>query len=472
MISSIGGSNLDILMNSLRRLEEEPIRKLETRKSGISQRMSLFSDFKSKLNSLKTIIKELGYSGTTSVFGKKAATSSDENVLTVTAESTATATTHTILVQQLAKADKIVSSQYTLTDTTIPDGTHTFDVTVNGVTTSVSVTIDAADDNEAAMNKIVAAVNSTTDVGIRASVIKDTATTGRLVFTSQETGADYEMTLSDTSGSLLSTLGLNDSVAAAGTTGGYVYDTTELNATAIVDGITVQSNSNTLEDVIAGLTINLKKTQAAAELPVTIKAENDVEGIKGKIESFINAYNEVLDFIKQNTSTSATVGTRSPLSGDFSISNFRIQLRQLVTEPVTGLPAGDPTILAAFGIETDRTGKLTLKDSTKLENGIRDNIGQLEQLFNLETNGLSDKIVNLVETMTGGSGIIEKRRDVLQSQINTINQRIDRMKLSVDKKLEYYRSQFAQMQAAFAQFQSQSAYISTLSQSSFIGGSF
>lgn len=472
MISSIGGSNLDILMNSLRQLEEEPIRKLETRKSGISQRMSLFSDFKSKLNSLKSIIKELGYSGTASVFGKKTATSSDESVLTVTASSTAIATTHTISVQQLAKADKIVSNQYTLADTTIPDGTLTFDVTVNGVTTSVSVTIDAADDNEAAMNKIVTAVNNTTDVGIRASVIKDTATTGRLVFTSQETGADYEMTLSDTSGSLLSTLGLNDSVAAAGTNGGYVYDTAELNAIAIVDGITVQSNSNTLEDVIAGLTINLKKTQAAAELPVTIKAENDVEGIKGKIESFINAYNEVLDFIKQNTSTSATVGTRSPLSGDFSISNFRIQLRQLVTEPVTGLPAGDPTILAVFGIETDRTGKLTIKDSTKLENGIRDNIGQVEQLFNLETNGLSDKIVNLVETMTGGSGIIEKRRDVLQSQINAINQRIDRMKLSVDKKLEYYRSQFAQMQAAFAQFQSQSAYIASLSQSSFIGGSF
>jgi len=466
MISGFGGNSIDILMASYRRLEEEPIRKLEGRKSNINNRIGLFGDLKGKLSSLKSIVKELGYSGTTSIFGAKAATSSDESVATVTASSTAVATSHTLSVTQLAKADKVISNQLSLTGTDVAAGTHTFDITVNGTTKSVSVTIASGDDNQTALGKIVSAVNNTTGAGVKASVIKDSSTTNRLVFTSDKTGATFEMTLSDTSGTLLSGIGLSDSTASSGTSGGYVYATSALNATATVDGVSVQSDSNTLEDVIAGLTINLKKTQQAGDLAVTIKTENDVESIKGKLDGFIKAYNEVIDFIKTNTAVNTTTFQRSAFSGDFSVSNFRLQLRSKIGEAVTGLPVGDPTLLSSLGIETGRDGKLSITKSETLEDKIRDNLNQVEQIFN-STNGIASKLQTLVETMTGGEGILQKRRDVLQNQVKSINQRIDRKHTAVDKRLDYFREQFAQLQALTAQFSSQSNSIFTLTQSSF-----
>ncbi|MCB0261629.1 MAG: flagellar filament capping protein FliD [Calditrichaeota bacterium] len=470
MVSGFSSGNIELLLESYRSLEREPIRQLESRKSGIDNRIKLFNDLKSKLSALSTLSKDLSYSGTTSFFGKKTASSSDEDYLTVTATSTAVATSTSVFVNQLAKADKVVSSQFTNTGTDIATGlgagTFNFDVTVNGVATPVSVLLDGTEDNETLLGKVSSAVNNATGAGIRASIIKDSSSTSRMVFTSTETGADYEMTLSDTSGGLLSAIGINDSVAANGTTGGYVYDTSELNAIATIDGITVTSNTNTLEDVVTGLTISLKKQQEIGETPITVNAENDVEGIKEKLQEFIDAYNGVLDFIKTNTAVNTTTYERSAFSGDYSISTFKFQLRQIIATPITGLGVDDPSLLSELGITTDRNGKLSISDADSLDDLIKNNISQVEQIFNA-ADGISGKLETLLDGMTDGEGIITRRKQVLESQITTMNSRIKLMESSVDKKMDYYRTQFAQLQAAYAQYQSQYSYITALTQSSF-----
>lgn len=470
MVSGFSSGNIELLLESYRSLEREPIRQLQSRKSSIDNRIKLFNDLKSKLSALSTLSKDLSYSGTTSFFGKKTASSSDEDYLTVTASSTAVATSTSVFVNQLAKADKVVSSQFANTGTDIATGlgagTFDFDVTVNGVATPVSVTLDGTENNETLLGKVSSAVNNATGAGIRASIIKDSSSTSRMVFTSTETGADYEMTLSDTTGGLLSAIGINDSVAASGTTGGYVYDTSELNAIATIDGITVTSNTNTLEDVVTGLTISLKKQQEIGETPITVNAENDVEGIKEKLQEFIDAYNGVLDFIKTNTAVNTTTYERSAFSGDYSISTFKFQLRQIIATPITGLGVDDPSLLTELGITTDRNGKLSISDADSLDDLIKNNISQVEQVFNA-ADGISGKLETLLDGMTDSEGTITRRKQVLESQITTMNSRIKLMESSVDRKMDYYRTQFAQLQAAYAQYQSQFSYISALTQSSF-----
>lgn len=472
MISGLGGgSSIDFLLQGYRQIEERPIRTLEDQRQVIDDKISLFDDLKSKLSSLQSLATSLSYSGSTSVFGKKAVTSSDESILTASVESTATPTSHTVFVSQLAKADQIVSNQYSKTGTDISSalgaGTYTFDVTVNGTTTPVSVTVAAGEDNQTVLQNIATAVNDATDVGITASVINDTETSSRLVFVSDETGADYEMTLSDTSGTLLSTIGMNDSVAMNGTSGGYVYQSSELNAILQIDGISITRNSNTIEDAIPGVTLTLSKTQEATESPVTVNVTNDVEGIRAEIENFINSYNEVLDFIKDNTTVDSATYERAKLSGDFSVTNLRFQLRNALAEPVSGLEAGFPTILTELGIATDRDGKLSISDSDKLDDFIGQNLDQVEALFN-SADGYAGRLTALLDEMTSGDGILEQRKDVLQGQISYIDTRIDSLQKQVDRKLEYYRDQFSQMQSAMAIYNSQLSYISYLSQRSFI----
>jgi len=472
MISGFGNTNnIELLLQSYRQIEERPIRALEGQKQKIDEKISLFNDLKSKLSALDSIVTSLSYSGATSIFGQKAITSSDETIATATVDSSAVASAHTIFVSQMAKADQVVSNQYTLTGTDISQalgaGTYTFDVTVNGTTTPVSVTIAAGEDNQTVLNNIITAVNNTANVGIKASLVNDTETTGRLIFTSENTGGDYEMTLADSSGTLLSTIGMNDSVAMSGTSGGYVYQSSELSSIIQIDGITITRNSNTIENALPGVTITLKKQQATGDTPITLNVTNDVEGIKAKIQDFITKYNEVLDFIKSNTSVDSTTYQRSKLSGDFSVVNMRLQLRDAISRPVTGLTAGDPTILSEIGITADRDGKLSISDSGKLEDKIKNNLSQVAALFN-SSDGYANRLSTILDEMTGGEGIIEKRKDVLNSQINYINNRIKSLRQTVDKKLDYYRQQFAQMQAAMAQFTSQMNYLGYLSQRSFI----
>ncbi|GAB4339074.1 MAG: flagellar filament capping protein FliD [Calditrichia bacterium] len=471
MISSLGSSGIDSLLQSYRYLEEKPIRALEDQKKGIDKRISLIADLKSKLKKLESLAKDLSYTDSSSIFGTKAISLSDESYFTATVTSSAIVTPHEITVQQLAKADKIVSNQYTLSDTnlatTLGAGTYTFEVTVNGNTVPVSVDIAADDDNETILNNIISAINSTSDIGIRASLVKDSETTGRLVFTSEETGADYEMSLSDTSGSLLSTLGMDDSTAMSGTSGGYVYDSSELNAVVLIDGMTIQRNSNEISDAISGVTLNLKKTHASGEAPVTLDVDYDQDKIKSKIQEFIDAYNDVLDFIKKNTGVDSSTHERSALSGDFTVTNMKLKLRTMFANPVTGLDSGNPTIFADLGITTDRDGKLSISDSEKLDELLNGGIDKIASFFN-SSDGIATRLTDFLDEYTDGEGVLEKRKDVLQNQINLLNGRIERMEKSVDRKMDYYREQFSQLQAAYSMYSSQSAYIGTMMQSGFI----
>ncbi len=458
MISGFGNNNIELLLQNVRFLEERPIRKLQQQKTGISDRMTLFSDLKTKLSTLKSLADELKLSGITSVYGDKAVTSSDETVLTASATSSAAATSHTVHVNQLAKADKIVSNQVTQTATDIFSGlslgagTYSFDVTVNGTVSSVSVTVGATDDNQTILNNIVTAVNNTT---------------GLNVLTSDNTGSKNKITLADTTGNLLATIGASSSVAMNGTSGGYVYTSSQLDALLTVDGVSITTDSNTVTDAVSGLTLNLLKTQASGDADITVNVSNDLKTIKAKIQEFIDDYNSVMDFIKTNTAVNTVTFQRSKLSGDFSITNLRFQLRSAISDPVTGLNAGEPTILSEIGLSTDTSGKLSIGDESKLDTFITDNLSQVEALFN-STDGIAGRLTSILDQFTKGDGIIQKRKDVLQSQINRLDSRIDSMKKGVDRKIENTRQQFARLQAAIAQFSAQSNYLSVLGQSSFI----
>jgi len=297
--------------------------------------------------------------------------------------------------------------------------------------------------------------------------IKDTETTGRLVFISSETGSTYKMSLSDVTGSLLSTIGMDDSTEMNGTSGGYVYTSSELDSIITVDGITITRSSNIIEDAIEGVTLTLKKTHQSGEVPVTLNITNNVENIKSKIQEFIDAYNDVISFINTNTKVDSTTYKRSALSGDFAITNLKLQLRNLISEPVTGLTSGDPNILATIGITTDREGKLSISDSDTLEDYLESNLDKVAALFN-STDGISSRLVSFLDDYTDGEGIIEKRKDVLQSQIQFINNRISSLEKTVDRKIEYYRQQFSRLQAAYASLSAQFGYMGNIIQSGFI----
>ncbi|HUT77332.1 MAG TPA: flagellar filament capping protein FliD, partial [Polyangia bacterium] len=102
--------------------------------------------------------------------------------------------------------------------------------------------------------------------------------------------------------------------------------------------ITVASASNTVEDVLPGLTLNLLK--ADPESPVSIRVENDVEGIQAKIQEFVDSYNSVIDYLRAQTRYDATSGQANLLLGNASAMKVQNDLRSAMLGTVAGLAGG------------------------------------------------------------------------------------------------------------------------------------
>ena len=117
-----------------------------------------------------------------------------------------------------------------------------------------------------------------------------------------------------------------------------------------------------MDNVITGVTINLAgadKTQS-----VTLTVANDTSKVSDAVNSFVQAYNSVLQNIDQQTTYDPTTNTGGPLLGEMDATAIEDQVRDAVTSIVPGV---NPKLnnLTALGITTNDQGQLTV-DSTRL----------------------------------------------------------------------------------------------------------
>ena len=67
-------------------------------------------------------------------------------------------------------------------------------------------------------------------------------------------------------------------------------------ATLLIDGVQITSASNTVDDVIAGITLNLLNENDTTT--VTLNVDRDIDSIKSNIEDFVSKYNEAINYIE------------------------------------------------------------------------------------------------------------------------------------------------------------------------------
>lgn len=463
-MSSIGGisyqSQIDQLLEYYRYLEEEPIRKLEDQKSNLNSKLDIYNSLNTKLSSFKTTISDFTGIGSLSPFQEKKVEYSIENVVQFDVTRAAQPSNYSIKVNQLAKYDTVISDQIILGNTdlasTLGTGTHSFTISYGTNSADISITIDTGDTNEDIMNKIVDAINNQSNFDVKASLIKDTDTTGRINITSTQTGSDYRLTITDGSTNLAATLGLDTGVKATGTSGGYLYDLSELDAQFTLNGVSITRSSNVLDDVISGVTITLVNTQASTDSPVSVSISNDVEKVKENIQEIIDKFNEVINYINDKSKINTSDYTRGPLVGDLISQKIRTKLRELFTSQVTTASSNGPSYLFEIGITFTTDGKLEISDSDKLDQALQNNLSGVETLFN-SSDGIATRIKSWLEDFLSTDGSIATKKESLNSQIRYIDLRIDSIQKNIDKKMEYYAKQFSELQSAMAAAQAQLA---------------
>jgi len=298
------------------------------------------------------------------------------DILAVSADSEATASSYEITVAQLAKAQKVASAMQASSTTALGlDGVMSI-AAADG--TAVDITVTAT----MTLAGLSTAINAQTATsGVTATVIS-TSAGARLVLSTSDT--NQAITVSTTSGDDVALgIGLTESTGAFAT---------QLQAAqpsiVVIDGLTVENDGNELTDVVPGLSISLLQTTTTGQT-VTLDVEANYDDIKTAITSFITAYNALRAFV----ATNQTVGSDGTVPEDavlFADSLLRDANRQL-SAVLSGSPASaadEVANLADLGITLDANNQLQLASETTLDNLLLTNLSAVASFF--ETRFTSD----------------------------------------------------------------------------------
>ncbi|MGB9712853.1 MAG: flagellar cap protein FliD N-terminal domain-containing protein, partial [Dissulfurimicrobium hydrothermale] len=239
----------------------------------LSQALNKLSTYAGQLYQASYPLVPDSYPGAnTSVFDKVVANSSNPNQVSASAQPGATITTYNIYVNQLASAQVnqgalLVSSN----TTTASAGINTFNLTINGITTPISVNVNATDTNQTFLNNMAQAINNA-NVGVTASVITDTQNnTSQLQIIANNTGTIGAFNLSDVTGNAVITSGANKIISYAN------------NASYTINNQAYTSTSNNISIDNNNLQINLLNPTNGM---VTITVTADSNAISNAINNF------------------------------------------------------------------------------------------------------------------------------------------------------------------------------------------
>ena len=464
------GLDTDKIVTDIMAIERASIDRVEAKRTSATKRLEAYAQFKAKLDGLKTAVGDMTITSqvrSTSIF------LSSEESFTATTSSSAIGS-YDIAVAQLSQVQKSITGGFS-SNTEAIFGTGTLDV--NG--TAISVT----EENNTLLG-LVDSINKMSDsTGVRASIIHDGTDEDpyHLVFTGQDAKTGFAI---DASG--LSSVSSGD----------IEFTTTKVQsaqqAVAIIDGITVVSDTNTIISAINGVTLNLNSvnTTLSGGIPeadvdpwnwqtppvyettrMDVKADTGV--LKEKVTSFVTAYNDIMEWILsgyEEFGGSSEVAEKAEdaeedtllgpiLRGDATINSMKRQLQGVLTSSVKN--SGKFRILSEIGITTNRNGTLK-QDNSKLDAALENNFDDMVYLLSGDdqADGVMKGFNSLLLNMTSSTkGMYAVQKNVYDSSVKRFDSQIDQMELRMTKREQILRSQFGVMEQLVSSLNAQGDFL-------------
>ena len=447
-ITSLGvgsGLDLDSILTSLEESKEAslltPITNQET---SVNAEITAYGTLTSALTKLQTAAEALADSSlydslTTSLSGSgvTAATTSD-----------AVAGTYKLEVTQLAQAQSLSTDGVASKTTALGTGTLTLQV---GTADAVSITLTSSNNT---LEGIRTAINAS-GAGVTASIVNDgSGTPYRLVLTSDSTGTASEMTVSYSS---------DDSTDAAsslfgydGSTGNMTQTVEALDAELTINGISITSQTNTVEDALQGVTLNLTAVGSSQTLTIS----QDTDAIYDAVSAFVTAYNSYVSTVDTLTSYDADADTAGELLGD---STTRRISTKLSSDLYSAVGSGTFSYLSQLGISLEVDGTLSIDEDT-LTAAITDNIDAVSEFF-IGTDGTSGFIgqmtTDLDTYLDEDDGLIVARTDSLATKLEQLEDRYEEKQALIDSEMARWTEQFTQLDTLISSLNSTADYLTT-----------
>ncbi|TKY80925.1 flagellar filament capping protein FliD [Pectobacterium polonicum] len=468
-ISSLGvGSGLDLttLLSNLRTAENQRLTPIKTQQNSFKAQVTGVSALKSALDKLNTANNALAKSESFGIVKgsidgiTNTSISGTNKAFTATTGSKAAPGTYSVEVQHLAQAHSITSAVKTSatdalseTDTKLVITQDNGKFAVPGSTTgqtqkSLEIDIKAG---KTSLNDVRDAINKTNGT-VTASIVKAKDNEYYLMLTAKNSGTDSKMTISDSDGLLGTTV---EKVAAQ-------------NSVIVANGITIERQSNTIEDALEGVTLTLQ-AKTEVDKPETLSVTQDITGMKDAVKAWVDAYNALQDtIIAQTKYTPVKSGedqntSNGALLGDSTVREIQNKLKQQLT---TLQPeGGEFRILADLGItQNAKTGKLEISD-TKLDKALKEEPGKVRAFFT----GDSDKTGFATQTRTymkslldNIDGVIKTKQDGLDSTIKKLDTQLTRVTNSIEETIARYQKQFTNLDKAMSDMSSTTSRLTSM----------
>ncbi|AXA55053.1 flagellar filament capping protein FliD [Pseudomonas thivervalensis] len=343
------GSNIDTqaIVASLVAAEKAPKQtqinnqtlKATTSLSSIGKIQAALDAFRGALDNMKTASSFSGLTGS----------SSDEKVATVTTGNGAAAGSFSLLVTQLATASKLSTKVFASGASSVVNaGAAPTTLNIKQGTNTFAVSVPAG----ATLQQVRDSINSQyANQGLSANIVTD-ANGSRMVLTSTTTGVGSDLTLTGDSG-----LETGTSILA-----------TPQNAQYKLDGLAMESKTNTIADAVSGVTLKLTGASVVpsgggAATPTTISVAASSATLKSSVKGFVDSYNALIKAANAETQVTTNADgsvTSGALTGDASL---RSMLSAVRTELNAMSGTGQLKALSQFGVQTDqKTGLLSIND--------------------------------------------------------------------------------------------------------------
>lgn len=374
----ITGIDTTSVIEGLLEIRKAQITRLEGRKAEIISKQTSFSGVESRLLSLRATLGRLTNVRNNAV-QQKSVTSSNEDIITAGAGSSALTGVYQLSVEQLATSHAVsTDALFEGTDATITTGTISIRVG-NGSATTITV-----DNTNNTLQGLADTINAS-DAGVNATIVRSNegATPYKLVLTSKKSGEDNRMTITDTLGAssggaikpnLLVQNPTNDPPPAGSAKIVDPGNNARVKFGTGAGAITGESQTNQIDELIPGVTLDLH-TAKPGEI-VTLTVGRDLEAAKETIDDMVKAYNDVITYVNTQTEFVAETGRAGQLLGDRTVSDVRDQVQFAITSVVAGVNK-NLNRLSAVGITIGSNGTLAL-NSDKLDDALNGRVEGVE----------------------------------------------------------------------------------------------
>ncbi len=220
-----------------------------------------------------------------------------------------------------------------------------------------------------------------------------------------------------------------------------------------MDGLPITRTTNTISDVISGMTLNLKAADPLQ--PVTVTVERSDELFTTRLNEFIEAYNGLVDSLKSLQSYDSSTQKAGDLFSDSTTRRIQSEIQSLISNSVPGLAAG-LSRMTDLGVSTNADGKLEL-DTSVFNAKLKDNYDDVVKFFTKTDAGAKGFAVRLADSLEkildSNNGVLAARTKGIDGSIRDLDDQIEVLNNRMSASETRLRAQFSALESLLGKYQ-------------------